>query len=154
MEYRRVLFRSRQVRPWGGSVTCSSQLAGRALIRERPLPGLQRHAHARSPSVSCPHDPGWPSAGCANGLEVARSRETPTVSGRSSPRQRQKACEHFRSEEHTSELQSLMRTSYAVVCLKKKKYEDHHEHDHEDHQRREEHTLASQSQTRKPSAGH
>src|SRR3546814_5575652 len=28
---------------------------------------------------------------------------------------------HFdRSEEHTSELQSLMRTSYAVFCLKKK----------------------------------
>src|SRR3546814_7074964 len=26
-----------------------------------------------------------------------------------------------RSEEHTSELQSLMRTSYAVCCLKKKK---------------------------------
>src|SRR3546814_5745002 len=25
----------------------------------------------------------------------------------------------FRSEEHTSELQSLMRTSYAVFCLKK-----------------------------------
>src|SRR3546814_5300229 len=28
----------------------------------------------------------------------------------------------FRSEEHTSELQSLMRISYAVFCLKKKKY--------------------------------
>src|SRR3546814_2411061 len=27
---------------------------------------------------------------------------------------------HLRSEEHTSELQSLMRTSYAVFCLKKK----------------------------------
>src|SRR3546814_2439521 len=27
----------------------------------------------------------------------------------------------FRSEEHTSELQSLMRKSYAVLCLKKKK---------------------------------
>src|SRR3546814_3171389 len=27
-----------------------------------------------------------------------------------------------RSEEHTSELQSLMRTSYAVFCLKKKRY--------------------------------
>src|SRR3546814_4807612 len=26
----------------------------------------------------------------------------------------------YRSEEHTSELQSLMRSSYAVVCLKKK----------------------------------
>src|SRR3546814_4018873 len=30
-----------------------------------------------------------------------------------------------RSEEHTSELQSLMRTSYAVFCLKKKKQEQH-----------------------------
>src|SRR3546814_10324038 len=28
----------------------------------------------------------------------------------------------LRSEEHTSELQSLMRISYAVFCLKKKKY--------------------------------
>src|SRR3546814_1919493 len=28
-----------------------------------------------------------------------------------------------RSEEHTSELQSLMRISYAVFCLKKKKYD-------------------------------
>src|SRR3546814_2785457 len=28
--------------------------------------------------------------------------------------------EDHRSEEHTSELQSLMRTSYAVVCLKNK----------------------------------
>src|SRR3546814_9255490 len=28
--------------------------------------------------------------------------------------------EQFRSEEHTSELQSLMRISYAVFCLKKK----------------------------------
>src|SRR3546814_2892063 len=30
-----------------------------------------------------------------------------------------------RSEEHTSELQSLMRISYAVFCLKKKKYNNH-----------------------------
>src|SRR3546814_4866267 len=30
-------------------------------------------------------------------------------------------CGAFRSEEHTSELQSLMRISYAVFCLKKKK---------------------------------
>src|SRR3546814_8636689 len=29
-----------------------------------------------------------------------------------------------RSEEHTSELQSLMRNSYAVFCLKKKKWYD------------------------------
>src|SRR3546814_5055622 len=30
-----------------------------------------------------------------------------------------------RSEEHTSELQSLMRISYAVFCLKKKKITNH-----------------------------
>src|SRR3546814_7400629 len=30
-------------------------------------------------------------------------------------------CRGERSEEHTSELQSLMRISYAVFCLKKKK---------------------------------
>src|SRR3546814_8455640 len=29
--------------------------------------------------------------------------------------------DHSRSEEHTSKLQSLMRISYAVFCLKKKK---------------------------------
>src|SRR3546814_4196766 len=32
-------------------------------------------------------------------------------------------AERARSEEHTSELQSLMRISYAVFCLKKKKKE-------------------------------
>src|SRR3546814_7992397 len=31
--------------------------------------------------------------------------------------------EASRSEEHTSELQSLMRISYAVFCLKKKRYD-------------------------------
>src|SRR3546814_10215223 len=31
-----------------------------------------------------------------------------------------------RSEEHTSELQSLMRISYAVFCLKKKQKKPHH----------------------------
>src|SRR3546814_2702046 len=31
----------------------------------------------------------------------------------------------FRSEEHTSELQSLMRISYAAFCLKKKKHTQH-----------------------------
>src|SRR3546814_10056278 len=34
----------------------------------------------------------------------------------------------FRSEEHTSELQSLMRTSYAVFCLKKKSNQRHTKH--------------------------
>src|SRR3546814_5803068 len=38
------------------------------------------------------------------------------------PRHRlRRQCGDERSEEHTSELQSLMRSSYAVFCLKKKK---------------------------------
>src|SRR3546814_4727343 len=38
--------------------------------------------------------------------------------------------EFFRSEEHTSELQSLMRISYAVFCLKKKKKSKTKQHIH------------------------
>src|SRR3546814_2527374 len=37
------------------------------------------------------------------------------------PRRGQSCASPPRSEEHTSELQSLMRISYAVFCLKKKK---------------------------------
>src|SRR3546814_8109546 len=36
--------------------------------------------------------------------------------------QREEPRDMRRSEEHTSELQSLMRNSYAVFCLKKKKH--------------------------------
>src|SRR3546814_6230645 len=36
-----------------------------------------------------------------------------------------------RSEEHTSELQSLMRISYAVFCLKKKKQKTHRTSTHQ-----------------------
>src|SRR3546814_5015749 len=36
----------------------------------------------------------------------------------------------YRSEEHTSELQSLMRISYAVFCLKKKKIKQNRENVH------------------------
>src|SRR3546814_10304551 len=35
----------------------------------------------------------------------------------------EQVIDHRRSEEHTSELQSLMRISYAVFCLKKKTHE-------------------------------
>src|SRR3546814_8246447 len=48
-------------------------------------------------------------------LEQARQRRS-AGSLRPAPRRR------LRSEEHTSELQSLMRNSYAVFCLKKKKH--------------------------------
>src|SRR3546814_2417854 len=39
-------------------------------------------------------------------------------------------CQVTRSEEHTSELQSLMRISYAVFCLKKKQLRSHTSYHH------------------------
>src|SRR3546814_9739227 len=45
-------------------------------------------------------------------------RTNSRATGRCEPQQRRK---DWRSEEHTSELQSLMRISYAVFCLQKKK---------------------------------
>src|SRR3546814_4323755 len=72
---------------------------------------------ARSP---CRSPAGFDAAGCSSGpangssrrrARAARSWTSPAAdSTRSKPR----------SEEHTSELQSLMRISYAVFCLKKK----------------------------------
>src|SRR3546814_4896488 len=50
---------------------------------------------------------------------VAAWHEAPVYT----PRERAALAWTDRSEEHTSELQSLMRTSYAVFCLKKKKPE-------------------------------
>src|SRR3546814_9629042 len=54
------------------------------------------------------------------GRSVIEYRPTGIVPDRLTP-QRALAIERLRSEEHTSELQSLMRISYAVFCLKKKK---------------------------------
>src|SRR3546814_9704814 len=69
-------------------------------------PWLLKHAgefnaeHRSSPGITCHH---WPRSSA--GLPRHASR--------------------LRSEEHTSELQSLMRISYAVFCLKKKKIRQH-----------------------------
>src|SRR3546814_1461988 len=51
-----------------------------------------------------------PATYCTTSLQVARTRFW---------RLKWAAITRWRSEEHTSELQSLMRISYAVFCLKK-----------------------------------
>src|SRR3546814_5004434 len=71
----------------------------------------------------------WRHAGCSmclatNGDLVAPQQRCASTSNRNFVgRQGPGARTHLmsRSEEHTSELQSLMRISYAVFCLKKKK---------------------------------
>src|SRR3546814_1186721 len=64
----------------------------------------------RSVGAALAHEMNQPLASVANYVRAARAmidRQPPDLAGR--------------SEEHTSELQSLMRTSYAVFRLKKKK---------------------------------
>src|SRR3546814_1730679 len=60
-------------------------------------------------------------------IDVAISPQQSTVSALLSRVRRGDVVRVHRSEEHTSELQSLMRISYAVFCLKKhKKQMIHH----------------------------
>src|SRR3546814_8877766 len=61
-------------------------------------------------SKRCPHE-------FERVCEITRRRKAPPRRSATGPRD----LRGVRSEEHTSELQSLMRISYAVFCLKKKK---------------------------------
>src|SRR3546814_7149573 len=65
-------------------------------------------------------------AGAASVLEGGRDREAPGARRGAGGA----AAAEFRSEEHTSELQSLMRISYAVFCLKKKINREQHTNKH------------------------
>src|SRR3546814_5528241 len=59
--------------------------------------------------------------GCCQSPVAARRAERQGRNGASPARIQSGRRIQARSEEHTSELQSLMRISYAVFCLKKKK---------------------------------
>src|SRR3546814_5469908 len=78
------------------------------LFRSPPLP---------APAVSTT----W-SISAAASERLSASRRVPTATGVCPLRRCSRSLLGIaRSEEHTSELQSLMRISYAVFCLKKKK---------------------------------
>src|SRR3546814_7476738 len=55
---------------------------------------------------------------------VPADAEVPQKVGQRPHRRIEEEQPQHRSEEHTSELQSLMRISYAVFCLKKKKQKE------------------------------
>src|SRR3546814_2705761 len=88
-------------------------------------PGLapQGSAHTQPYRTDCRHR--WRS-GRSNPRKILRRRSPPRSPRSAAGRSRgcdalRRHCCRCRSEEHTSELQSLMRISYAVFCLKKKK---------------------------------
>src|SRR3546814_8150147 len=93
--------------PESRTVTRSLSDDSAAQTRPRLFRSLGRHH--RKPT-SCPGPPG-PSFGKSACRLYGRGWYRPGGTGG-----------RARSEEHTSELQSLMRISYAVFCLKKKKH--------------------------------
>src|SRR3546814_2964897 len=108
-----------RISDWSSDV-CSSDLAGSQHARQTPW---RRPPRAKEQTTSS----------CATDLPVFRYRKTKVAAdrrvvrlivgrhvGSSVGRSRRIQRRFPRSEEHTSELQSLMRISYAVFCLKKK----------------------------------
>src|SRR3546814_3316783 len=97
-------------------------------------PCLRDHAGGRAGgTTSCPGPPDGRGYGARHaraargrhGMNATRSAwpdpAAPIVPDWMEHRGTLLSAEYERSEEHTSELQSLMRISYAVFCLKKKK---------------------------------
>src|SRR3546814_3056966 len=84
--------------------------------------------HARIPNALADlrfHDP-FSFSRVGRQLALRGERRPHLAGGRATlmvprPARRARGRQPFRSEEHTSELQSLMRISYAVFCLKQKK---------------------------------
>src|SRR3546814_4671675 len=91
---------------------------------ERDVGGGQRGLNRRRERPQAGKPPaGRAAADATPGRRCRAATLRPRTRERSFPGRpcRQPSGEDARSEEHTSELQSLMRISYAVFCLKKKK---------------------------------
>src|SRR3546814_2656818 len=106
-----------RISDWSSDV-CSSDLPA---PRRRAAPARWPHNAASAASGTSRTDRARRRAGRSTRRRPARR----AAAARSSAR----GGERFRSEEHTSELQSLMRNSYAVFCLKKKNKNKQHLHE-------------------------
>src|SRR3546814_10022375 len=119
------------------STTCAETIAGSAASRTRAIIGkcarayfmqAVRRSRRGHPAPAHRRKKGRPDMRAAHG---SRSEEVPghdqlhvarrLPDGGFAEVRHLVAGRALRSEEHTSELQSLMRISYAVFCLKKKK---------------------------------
>src|SRR3546814_3859542 len=109
-----------RISDWSSDV-CSSDLSGKAGCGSNDF-----CRRGKATPIPLPHGPTigqWQPAPDPISAPVAPCRPFLARSGKAG--QLQWPCgatkQAHRSEEHTSELQSLMRNSYAVFCLKKKK---------------------------------
>src|SRR3546814_1610064 len=106
-----------RISDWSSDV-CSSDLQPMPFSRWVAVMLLlpsRRRSRSAAPRAMLPSAP----VGCARFLR--RSPALPAPHARNSA----PARSFERSEEHTSELQSLMRISYAVFCLQKKKHKNY-----------------------------
>src|SRR3546814_6327649 len=102
-----------RISDWSSDV-CSSDLIDpgiRQAVRELATHDAYDALLREDPAIAARLKP-------ADRTRIARALEVSRSTGRSILTWRE---DRTRSEEHTSELQSLMRISYAVFCLKKKK---------------------------------
>src|SRR3546814_2294838 len=119
-----------RISDWSSDV-CSSDLLPRTgeaeVLEPHGLEPGERHVHLHAVDLSARiGDPGLcehvgravGAASRQHGVAVRRHRRL--RAHRRPPHPRRWLLSPVRSEEHTSELQSLMRISYAVFCLKKK----------------------------------
>src|SRR3546814_10361296 len=110
-----------RISDWSSDV-CSSDLRGRrdfaeVEVRRKPGRALDRRQVARGVIIG---DFGQEVPERGLRAFLARGPDVKSLGPVGAPGQQLPVGE--RSEEHTSELQSLMRISYAVFCLKKKKH--------------------------------
>src|SRR3546814_9978634 len=114
-----------RISDWSSDV-CSSDLRGRITFLSLCLKGSRYQAPWGAAS------PNGPLRRRVFGMDVPAggtdAGRTFTPSSRVNSPVSSNALISSRSEEHTSELQSLMRISYAVFCLKKKKITTQHRH--------------------------
>src|SRR3546814_1635707 len=123
-----------RISDWSSDV-CSSDLgrggiAGGVRVRDRP-PSRPRRLLPRLPAQPLGGAGGLRRhrAGLLHGGRRERLSRVAMACGMRTGR----AALRRRSEEHTSELQSLMRISYAVFCLKKKKKQNRQRHTRSKH---------------------
>src|SRR3546814_4551765 len=104
-----------RISDWSSDV-CSSDLRG---WRQQRLQAVLAHLFAACLPAFRRADPGR-SRAHHEAIQAATSMHAEPLPHQATDRQTAEV-RAFKSEEHTSELQSLMRISYAVFCLKKKK---------------------------------
>src|SRR3546814_2240312 len=88
--------------------------------------GKRRLARGQGRDARAPAPDGETLGQTGGGGRACRAHQPDPFLGRAALRARDRS----RSEEHTSELQSLMRISYAVFCLKKKTQTQDTQHTH------------------------